>query len=150
MSAVNVPVRVTEEEQVFTGYHRHHGALMLLRWMAAFIALSSAALGCGDDTAGDASPISAMVRDEWKTWSYEFVAHVCHHEDACGTSMGAACVETGYRAADLASCDEGALFYIDNRADLEECIRAYPTSCAVTVDQACPTLAAHPFETICP
>ena len=79
-----------------------------------------------------------------------FVDKACAHDAACGVEVGAACTETGFAAADGASCDNAVRFYLSNRSALEACTAHYPVACPTTPDQACPLAKEHPFESLCP
>jgi hypothetical protein len=113
-----------------------------------FFAVSHALLACGSEA--KESP-TAEDRAAWNQWAEGFVAKVCAHDDACGVPTGAACVESGDAAAAHASCDAAVSFYLANREKLNACTNSYPTSCAITPDQACPLLTKeHSFEELCP
>jgi hypothetical protein len=95
-------------------------------------------------------------RAAWQNWAFEFVATVCAHQTACspdgGRSPGSenACVETGGAGADKATCGAAVEFYVAHRAALEACTSNYPHSCSLSVVDACPTMPAGDFGTLCP
>lgn len=111
-------------------------------------------LACGSSTSGG-SP-TAQDRAAWQNWAGGFVTTVCAHQAACspdaGRSPGSehACVETGSAGADMATCDAAAEFYVAHREALEACISNYPASCELSVAEACPTMPAGNFGTLCP
>ena len=105
--------------------------------------------GCSSDSESTGGP-SANDRAAWKQWASSFVGAACAHDESCGTSPGAACVETGMAAADSASCDAAVAFYLANRTALDACIHPYPPACGPTPAEACPLTKDHPFESLCP
>ena len=107
--------------------------------------LPLAVLGCSSDD--DPDTISAADRQSWQDWSYDFVSAVCDRDLTCGDSLGAACRETGYAAADSASCDAAVEFYLQHQDELEACLTSYPADCSVPSTEACPPTKgpAYPF-----
>jgi hypothetical protein len=102
-------------------------------------------VACSSDAAGP----TANAHADWKEWIESFIVTDCNHSQVCvGDVNGARCHDVAVTAADQASCDNAVAFYLAHRSELEACTRDYPSTCPVTIVQACPLL--KDFDSLCP